>query len=117
VLILSRALRHLRSVTSRDQRPETRLVPQRLQINVDTCPRRSQPGIDLRHPFERLESPVALAAAEQFATTSTRDTYWPRAAVAMLVTSFVLVLAAVQLVSPTRRWRIFRRRTRREALP
>ncbi len=55
-----------------------------------------------------------VAAADPFATSSTRDTFWPRAAGAWLVTSLVLVLAAVQLVSPTRRWRIFRRRVPRE---
>lgn len=39
-----------------------------------------------------------------------RDTYWPRALIAMVVLSIVLVIASVQLVSPTRRWRIRRRR-------
>ena len=32
------------------------------------------------------------------------DTFWPRAAVAWLVLSFILILASVNLVSPTRRW-------------
>ncbi len=57
---------------------------------------------------------VAVAAEDPFATSSTRDTFWPRAAAAWLVASVVLVLLSVQLVSPTRRWRIFRRRTRSE---
>jgi hypothetical protein len=61
--------------------------------------------------------PVGLAAAEQPTTTSTRDSYWPRSAAALLVTALLLVLLAVQLVSPTRRWRIFRRRPRRETQP
>jgi len=56
-----------------------------------------------------------VAAAEPFVSTSTRDAYWPRSAAAWLVTSLVLVLAASQFVSPTRRWRIFRRWSRREA--
>ncbi len=56
-----------------------------------------------------------VAAAEPFVSTSTRDAYWPRSAAAWLVTSLVLVLAASQFVSPTRRWRIFRRWPRREA--
>lgn len=48
------------------------------------------------------------------ASASTRDLFWPRSALAWLVLSVVLVLAAVQLVSPTRRWRIFRRPRRSE---
>jgi ABC-type transport system involved in multi-copper enzyme maturation permease subunit len=39
-----------------------------------------------------------------------RDSYWPRAAAAMILTSLVLIVISVQLVSPTRRWRIRRRR-------
>ncbi len=39
-----------------------------------------------------------------------RDTYWPKSVAAMLVTSAVLVMLAVQLVSPTRRWHLRRRR-------
>ena len=35
-----------------------------------------------------------------------RDTFWPRSVAAWLALSAVLVLASVQLVSPTRRWRI-----------
>ncbi len=57
---------------------------------------------------------VAVAAEDPFTTSSTRDTFWPRAAAAWLVMSAVLVLLSVQLVSPTRRWRIFRRRARSE---
>jgi len=56
----------------------------------------------------------AVAAEDPFATSSTRDTFWPRAAAAWLLASVVLVLLSVQLVSPTRRWRIFRRRARSE---
>ncbi|MDP9482507.1 MAG: ABC transporter permease [Chloroflexota bacterium] len=33
-----------------------------------------------------------------------RDTFWPRAAVAWLVLSVILILLSVNLVSPTRRW-------------
>jgi ABC-type transport system involved in multi-copper enzyme maturation permease subunit len=40
-----------------------------------------------------------------------RDSYWPRAMAAMLIVSAVLVILAVQLVSPTRRWRLRRRRS------
>lgn len=61
--------------------------------------------------------PVGVAADPAGASTSTRDTYWPRSAAALLLTAALLVLLAVQLVSPTRRWRIVRRRPRREAQP
>ncbi len=40
-----------------------------------------------------------------------RDSYWPRALAAMLIMSAILVVLAVQLVSPTRRWRLRRRRS------
>jgi hypothetical protein len=54
-----------------------------------------------------------IVAGEVFTSSSTRDTFWPKAAVAWAVTSALLVLVTVQLVSPTRRWRIFRRRSPR----
>jgi ABC-type transport system involved in multi-copper enzyme maturation permease subunit len=66
-------------------------------------------------PAPVVDGPARVAAAEPFVSTSTRDAYWPRSAAAWLVTSLVLVLAAAQFVSPTRRWRIFRRWSRREA--
>jgi ABC-type transport system involved in multi-copper enzyme maturation permease subunit len=53
-----------------------------------------------------------VAADDPFASSSTRDSFWPRAAAAWLVVSLVLVVLTVQMVSPTRRWRIFRRRSR-----
>jgi hypothetical protein len=37
-----------------------------------------------------------------------RDSFWPRSAIAWLVLAGVLILASVQLVSPTRRWRLRR---------
>jgi ABC-type transport system involved in multi-copper enzyme maturation permease subunit len=58
-----------------------------------------------------------VAADDPFGTSSTRDSFWPRAAAAWLATSVVLVLLAAQMVSPTRRWRVFRRRSRAEAPP
>jgi ABC-type transport system involved in multi-copper enzyme maturation permease subunit len=40
-----------------------------------------------------------------------RDTFWPRSVLAWIALSTVLVIASVQLVSPTRRWRLpFKRR-------
>jgi ABC-type transport system involved in multi-copper enzyme maturation permease subunit len=44
--------------------------------------------------------PVAVAAA-----AATRDQFWPKTIVAWSALSAVFVLASVQLVSPTRRWR------------
>jgi ABC-2 type transport system permease protein len=41
-----------------------------------------------------------------------RDSYWPRASAAMAIVSLVLIVLAVQLVSPTRRWRLRRSRPR-----
>ena len=45
-----------------------------------------------------------------------RDTFWPRSVAAWLVLSTILILASVQLVSPTRRWRpgFLRRPVRRQ---
>jgi len=59
----------------------------------------------------------AIAADQVPADASTRDTFWPRMAAAWLLASIVLVVLSVQLVSPTRRWRIFRRRSRGESAP
>ncbi len=44
-----------------------------------------------------------------------RDTFWPRSVAAWIVLSTVLIIASVQLVSPTRRWRhgFLRRSSRR----
>ncbi len=58
---------------------------------------------------------ATVAAQDPFATSSTRDGFWPRAALAWLITSVVLVLVSAQLVSPTRRWPMFRRRPHTEA--
>jgi ABC-type transport system involved in multi-copper enzyme maturation permease subunit len=38
-----------------------------------------------------------------------RDTFWPRSLQAWGVLSVILILASIQLVSPTRRWRLLRR--------
>ncbi len=42
-----------------------------------------------------------------------RDSYWPRSVAAMLATALILIVLSVQLVSPTRRWRLRVRRPRR----
>lgn len=47
-----------------------------------------------------------------------RDSYWPRSMAAWVVLSAILVVLSVQLVSPTRRWRLpFRRRRRATETP
>ena len=44
-----------------------------------------------------------------------RDSYWPRSLAAMVITALVLIVLSVQLVSPTRRWRLRGRRRRAPA--
>jgi len=44
-----------------------------------------------------------------------RDSYWPRALTAMGIASLILIVLSVQLVSPTRRWRLLPRPRRRPA--
>ena len=51
-----------------------------------------------------IDAPNADVIAEPFGVI--RDTYWPKSAAAWLVLSAVLVLLSVQLVTPTRRWRL-----------
>lgn len=75
-------------------------------------PEPAKPGVFFAGGGVAVVDSTLVATDDPFATASTRDTFWPHAAAAWLVTSVVLVLLAVQLVSPTRRWRIFRRRPR-----
>src|SRR6185369_7910980 len=44
-----------------------------------------------------------------------RDTFWPRSLQAWGVMSVLFILGSIQLVSPTRRWRLLRRPSRRTA--
>ena len=45
-----------------------------------------------------------------------RDAFWPRSVAAWLILSAILIVASVQLVSPTRRWRPWQgRRTLRRS--
>jgi ABC-2 type transport system permease protein len=44
-----------------------------------------------------------------------RDSYWPRAMAAMGIAALILIVLSVQLVSPTRRWRLLPRPRRRPA--
>jgi ABC-type transport system involved in multi-copper enzyme maturation permease subunit len=50
-----------------------------------------------------------LVAPDADPLASFRDTFWPVFAAAWLVVSLILVLLSVQLVAPTRRWRLRRR--------
>jgi ABC-type transport system involved in multi-copper enzyme maturation permease subunit len=50
---------------------------------------------------------VAVADPQPFGVR--RDTFWPRSLRAWAILSIVFVLISIQLVSPTRRWRWFRR--------
>ncbi len=49
-------------------------------------------------------------AADVVAFGAQRDTFWPKSVVTWVVLSVVFIIASVQLVSPTRRWRFSRRR-------
>jgi ABC-type transport system involved in multi-copper enzyme maturation permease subunit len=60
-------------------------------------------------PTVRLGLPVDKAIVNDVAPVQPfgirRDTFWPRSVAAWMILSVVLILASVQLVSPTRRWR------------
>lgn len=66
-------------------------------------------GVPLNDVRPRAESVAPdVIAAQPFGVT--RDAFWPRSVAAWLVLSVVLIVLSVQLVSPTRRWRLgFRR--------
>ena len=58
---------------------------------------------------------VGLGATDPQPFGVKRDTFWPRSLQAWGVMSVLFILASIQLVSPTRRWRLLRRPTRRTA--
>ena len=58
---------------------------------------------------------TGLAATDPQPFGIRRDTFWPRSLQAWGVMSVLFVLASIQLVSPTRRWRLLRRPSRRTA--
>jgi ABC-2 type transport system permease protein len=97
-------------------------VTGRLPGNVTTQPGSgpvpAKPGVDFGggavQPGTGVVGAAPLAADGVFEAASTRDSFWPRTAAAWLVASVILVVLSVQLVSPTRRWRIFRRRSHGE---
>jgi ABC-type transport system involved in multi-copper enzyme maturation permease subunit len=69
----------------------------------------------------KIAPPVAnlgvggLAATDPQPFGIRRDTFWPRSLQAWGVMSVLFILASIQLVSPTRRWRFLRRPFRRTA--
>ena len=65
------------------------------------------PGIDDSSGGGKAAAPIIDQGS--FQTTTTRDGFWPQSAVAWLVLGAIAVLLSVQLVSPTRRWRLLRR--------
>ena len=65
-------------------------------------------------PVDRLGG-VGLTATDPQPFGVRRDTFWPRSLQAWGVLSVLLILASVQLVSPTRRWRILRPSLRRNS--
>jgi hypothetical protein len=58
---------------------------------------------------------VGLGATEPQPFGIRRDTFWPRSLQAWGVMSVIFILASIQLVSPTRRWRFLRRPSRSSA--
>ena len=76
------------------------------------------PGGGFALPDPGVEPPVrdAPAGVEVVPFGVVRDTFWPKSAISWLVLSLILIFASVQLVTPTRRWRLpgfLRRSTRR----
>ncbi len=63
-------------------------------------------------PIEGLGG-IGLTATDPQPFGVRRDTFWPRSLQAWGVMSVIFILASVQLVSPTRRWRILRPSLRR----
>ena len=57
--------------------------------------------------------PSDVIPVQQFGVS--RNAFWPRSVAAWLVLSTILIAVSVQLVSPTRRWRMRLRRSRRAA--
>jgi ABC-type transport system involved in multi-copper enzyme maturation permease subunit len=72
-------------------------------------------GNGTRLPVKVIAGGGILAATEPQPFGIRRDTFWPRSLQAWGVMSVVFILASIQLVSPTRRWRLLRRPFRRAA--
>lgn len=97
-----------------------------LVVDVDAPPSKTEPGFGIDvgrdgvvvEPIVGIPVPLdggaGVPADDAFAIpedvvpepiTTTRDAFWPKTAVAWLVLSAAFIVASVQLVSPTRRWR------------
>jgi ABC-type transport system involved in multi-copper enzyme maturation permease subunit len=72
-------------------------------------------GNGTRLPVKVIAGGGVLAATDPQPFGVRRDTFWPRSLQAWGVLSVVFILASIQLVSPTRRWRLLRRPFRRAA--
>jgi ABC-type transport system involved in multi-copper enzyme maturation permease subunit len=72
--------------------PQVKVLPDGTVVAIDN------PGAQV---------PFATADPQPFGVR--RDTFWPRSLRAWAILSLVLIVASIQLVSPTRRWRWLRR--------
>jgi hypothetical protein len=84
-------------------------------VVVFTQTRDVEPGVVVDDAFGGVapERRPAIEAIEPLAAQPfgvSRDAFWPRSVIAWLVLSVVLITLSVQLVSPTRRWRLGLRR-------
>jgi ABC-type transport system involved in multi-copper enzyme maturation permease subunit len=68
---------------------------------------------DIGNPRKIVVGGLAATDPQPFGIR--RDTFWPRSLQAWGVMSVLFILASIQLVSPTRRWRLLRRPFRRAA--
>ena len=71
--------------------------------------RRSRAAVGLGEARRRSD----VIPVQQFGVA--RNAFWPRSVASWLVLSAILIALSVQLVSPTRRWRMRLRRPRRAA--
>ena len=67
----------------------------------------------VQNPLVDGAAPGSVFATDPQPFGVRRDTFWPRSLQAWSVLSVLLILASIQLVSPTRRWRLLRRPGRR----
>ena len=92
-------------------------------VTTGIAPSVPQPAIDKSVAAQEQNLKVQLnprttggpdvASTEPQAFGVPRDTFWPRSLQAWGAMSVVFILASIQLVSPTRRWRLLRLRSRR----
>jgi ABC-type transport system involved in multi-copper enzyme maturation permease subunit len=67
------------------------------------------PGKGFLPPDQGFQLPDQIQPAIQGFGVA-RDSFWPKSAIAWVVISVILIVASVQLVTPTRRWRLPRPR-------